>query len=161
MILVAYASKHGSSKEVAEHIAKRLQEKGQKAEAKPAAEIKDLGKPDAVVIGSGLYQGAWLPEATAFARKNQAVLATVPTWLFSVGPLGKDVKDDKEQPVELAELRDRLKPRHHVVFRGVLDYGKLDHGERMTMKAAGASEGDFREWDAITAWADGIAKALG
>ena len=156
MILVAYDSKYGSTKEVAEHIAKRLREKGKQADAKSAAEIKDLGQPEAVVIGSGLYDGAWLPGATAFARKHEAALAKVPTWLFSVGPLGKDAKVDGAQPAELA----RLHPRDHIVFRGALDYKKLDTNDRKAMESAGASEGDFREWNAITTWTDGIAKEL-
>ena len=157
MILIAYASKHGATREIAEWIAQRLQKSGKQAEVKPAGQVADLGKPEAVIVGSSLYNGGWLPEATTFVRKNAAALSQIPTWLFSVGPLASDVKDDEEQPVELAEFRDKIGPKHHAVFHGTLDHSKLDRSERMTMKAAGAPEGDFRDWNAIGAWVDTLA----
>ena len=159
MILIAYASKYGATREVAERIAERLQKSGQQAEAKAVAQIADLGKPDAVIVGSGLYNGGWLPEATAFVRKNTSALSGIPTWLFSVGPLATDVNDE-EQPIELAEFRDKIGAKQHTVFHGALDHKKLDRNDRITMKAAGAPEGDFRDWNAIGAWADQIAKSL-
>jgi len=70
------------------------------------------------------------------------------------------VKDDEEQPIELAEFRDKIGESHHVVFHGALTHSKLDRSDRMTMKAAGAAEGDFRNWDAIAAWVDGIATSV-
>ena len=158
MILIAYASKYGATREVAERIAQRLQKAGRQAEAKPVAEIADLGKPEAVIVGSGLYQGGWLPEATTFVRKNASALSRIPTWLFSVGPLATDVTDE-EHPIELAEFRDKISHKHHAVFHGALHHSKLDRGDRIAMKAAGAPEGDFRDWEAIGAWADQIAKS--
>ena len=159
MILIAYASKYGSTREVAERIAQRLQKSGKQAEVKPVGQVADLGKAEAVIVGSALYQGGWLPEATAFVRKNATALSRIPTWLFSVGPLASDVKDDEEQPIELAEFRDKIGESHHVVFHGALNHSKLDRSDRMTMKAAGAPEGDYRNWDAIAAWVDGIASS--
>jgi len=158
MILIAYASKYGATREVAEKIAQRLQKAGKQAEAKSVKEIADLGKPEGVIVGSALYQGGWLPEATAFVRKNAAALSRIPTWLFSVGPLATEV-DDEEQPIELAEFRDKIAHKHHAVFHGALDHSKLDRSDRITMKAAGARDGDFRDWDAIGAWVDQIAKS--
>ena len=160
MILIAYASKYGATREVAERIAQRLQKSGQQAEVKPVARITDLGTPEAVIVGSALYQGGWLPEATTFVRKHATALSPIPTWLFSVGPLATDVKDDEEQPIELAEFRDKIGESHHTVFHGALDHSKLDRKDRMTMKSAGAPQGDFRDWDAIAAWVDGIDKSL-
>jgi len=159
MILIAYASKYGATREVAERIAQRLQKAGKQAEAKSVKEIADLGKPEGVIVGSALYQGGWLPEATTFVRKNATALSHIPTWLFSVGPLAKEVEDE-EQPVELAEFRDKIAHKHHAVFHGALDHTKLDRSDRITMKAAGAPQGDFRNWDAIGTWVDQIAKSL-
>jgi menaquinone-dependent protoporphyrinogen oxidase len=159
MILIAYASKYGATREVAEKIAQRLQKSGKQAEAKSVTEITDLGKPEGVIVGSALYQGGWLPEATTFVRKNATALSRIPTWLFSVGPLATDVRDE-EQPIELPEFRDKIGLKHHTVFHGKLDQSKLDRSDRITMKAAGAREGDFRDWDAIGSWADQIAKSL-
>lgn len=160
MIVIAYASKYGSTEEVAKRIAQRLQQSGKEVAVKPAAQIADLGKPEAVIVGSALYQGGWLPDATTFVRKNAGALSHIPTWLFSVGPLDTDVKDDEEQPIELAEFRKKIGDGHHAVFHGALKHDKLDRSDRMTMKAAGAHEGDFRDWNAIAAWVDGIAESL-
>src|SRR5262252_5869887 len=107
MILIAYAIMYGATLEVAERIAKRLQKTGTQVEVKPVSQIGDVGEAEAVIVGSGLYQGGWIPEATAFVRKNANALSKIPTWLFSVGPLATEVKDE-EQPIELAEFRDKI-----------------------------------------------------
>ena len=70
--------------------------------------VADLGKPEAVIVGSALYQVGWLPEATTFVQENAAALSRIPTCLFSVGPLATDMKDDEEQPIELATFRDKI-----------------------------------------------------
>ena len=161
MILVAYASKHGSTEGIAARIAERLVARGREAQARPVDAIDDLGSPEALVLGSAIYAGSWMKEAVEFAQNHAGALAGVPVWLFSSGPLGTDVQDEEEQPRQLAELREALDPREHRVFFGALDRSKLGFAERMMMKAVKAPEGDFRDWDAIAAWADGIADALG
>ena len=160
MIVVAYASKHGSTEGIAAAIAKRLQERGHESLARPVDEVDDLGNVDAVVLGSGVYAGSWLKDATAFVERHGDALARVPVWLFSSGPLGEQVVDHEEQPRQLAELRERLSPRDHKVFYGALDRSKLSFPERMIVKAVKAPDGDFREWDVIAAWADTIADEL-
>jgi menaquinone-dependent protoporphyrinogen oxidase len=161
MILVAYASKHGATEGIATRIAERLVERGREAEAREVGSIEHLGNFEALVLGSAIYAGSWRSEAVEFAHHHASRLADVPVWLFSSGPLGTDVEDEEEQPRQLAELREMLHPRDHRVFFGALDRSKLSFGERMIAKAVKAPEGDFRDWDAIAAWADGIADALG
>jgi menaquinone-dependent protoporphyrinogen oxidase len=160
MILVAYASKHGGTEGIATFIAERLTERGLQAEARPVDRIPDLGQPEAVVLGSAVYAGSWMKEAVEFAQRHGDALAEVPVWLFSSGPLGDQVQDEEQQPKQLGELRERLHPREHQVFFGALDTKKLGFAERMIVKAVKAPEGDFRDWDAIGAWADRIADAL-
>jgi menaquinone-dependent protoporphyrinogen oxidase len=101
-----------------------------------------------------------MKEATDFAEVNTDVLSRLPVWLFSSGPLGTEVEDDEEQPRQLAELTERLQPRAHRMFFGALDRNKLGFGERMMVKAVKAPDGDFRDWNAISAWADEIAREL-
>ncbi|HSL10832.1 MAG TPA: flavodoxin domain-containing protein [Actinomycetota bacterium] len=161
MIVVAYASKHGSTEGIAVAIADRLQERGHRSIARPVEALDDLADADAVVLGSGVYAGSWLKDATAFVERHRDALARVPVWLFSSGPLGEQVVDDEEQPRQLAELREALSPRDHKVFFGALDRSKLSFPERMIVKAVKAPDGDFRDWDAIAAWADSIADDLG
>ena len=160
MILVAYASKHGSTQGIAEHIARRLSELGLEAEARSVEAVHDLGTPDAVILGSAVYAGSWMKEATEFAHRFGDVLSSVPVWLFTSGPLGEHVDDAEEQPRQLEELRGTLRPRGHEIFFGALTREQLSFGERMIAKAVKAPEGDFRDWDAIAAWADTIADEL-
>jgi menaquinone-dependent protoporphyrinogen oxidase len=160
MILVTYASKHGSTEGIARRIAERLTEDGHAAEAWAVAEVIDLEGYDAVVLGSAVYAGSWMKEAVDFAWSHEAALNRVPVWIFSSGPLGSNVEDAEEQPRQLPDLRDRLHVRGHIVFFGALDPASLGFAERMIVKAVKAPQGDFRDWDAIDAWADEIAAFL-
>ena len=141
--------------------AKTLNELGQEAECAPVGAGPDAERYDAVVLGSAVYVGSWMKEAASFARGNAGSLAQRPVWLFSSGPLGTDVDDADEQPREMEEIRNRIGPRDHRVFFGALDPEKLGFGERMVVKAVRAPTGDFRDWDDIRAWTEGIAAELG
>ena len=159
-VLIAYASKHGSTQGIAERIAEKLRQLGKEAEARSVEEVSDLGSSEAFVIGSAIYYGSWLKEATEWVRRNQAVLAARPVWLFSSGPLGTEVKDAEPQPKEIAEFRETIRPRDQRIFFGALDHRRLSFAERMMVKAVRAPEGDFRDWQAIEAWAASVARDL-
>ena len=160
-ILVAYASKHGSTQGIAERIAEKLRQLGKEAEARSVEEVSDPGSFEAFVIGSAIYYGSWLKEATEWVHHHQAVLAGHPVWLFSVGPLGTEVQDAEQQPKEMTEFREAIGPREQRIFFGALDHSHLSFAERVMVKAVRAPEGDFRDWQAIDAWAASIARALG
>jgi menaquinone-dependent protoporphyrinogen oxidase len=113
------------------------------------------------VIGSAIYYGSWMKEATEWVRRSRAVLAARPVWLFSSGPLGTEVKDAEEQPKEIAEFQQTIRPRDQRIFFGALDHSRLSFAERMMAKAVRAPEGDFRDWVAIETWAASIARDLG
>jgi menaquinone-dependent protoporphyrinogen oxidase len=171
--LVAYATKHGSTKGIAERIAARLRAAGLEAEVLPVGEVADVKAYDAVVLGSALYMFHWLAEAKSFAGRNRQDLAARPLWLFSSGPFGPEPLDKEGRdkltvsgPKELDELRASLRPRDHRVFWGAWDRRNKPIGfwERMVnlMPAgrAGMPDADFRDWPNIEAWADGIAAEL-
>lgn len=160
MIWVVYASKHGATEGIARHIAERLRASGREAEVRSADAADDLGPPEAVVLGSAVYAGSWMKEAVSFSERHAGTLSGVPVWLFSSGPLGEDVEDEEPQPRQLPELEAALSPRDHRVFFGALDRSKLGFAERMIVKAVKAPDGDYRDWDAIAAWADEIAASL-
>lgn len=166
-ILVAYATKRGATQGIAERIAAKLTALGQQAQTRPAQSVRDLTGYDAFVIGSAAYMGAWLKEATEFVRRNQAILAIRPVWLFSSGPLGTATTDTQgrdlrvvSEPKEFAEFKETIKPRGVQVFYGALDPHKLGFAERMfrSLPAGRAvlPEGDFRDWQNIDAWAERI-----
>ena len=160
MILVAYASKHGSTEGIATALAKRLHDRGHESAARPVDQVDDVAGIDALVLGSAVYAGSWMKDATSFAERHAEAVREVPVWLFSSGPLGEQVIDEDEQPRQLAELRELLSPRGHEIFFGALDRSKLSFPERMIVKAVKAPDGDFRDWTAIDAWADRIADEL-
>jgi menaquinone-dependent protoporphyrinogen oxidase len=159
-VMVACASKHGSTEGIAEAIAERLHQLGHEAVAVRVSDVTDLDGIQAVVLGSAVYAGSWLKEATEFAEANAGTLSELPLWLFSSGPLGTEVEDEEEQPRQLAKLTETLRPKAHRMFFGAIDRSTLGFGERMMMKAVKAPEGDFRDWSAIAGWADEIAEEL-
>lgn len=156
-VLVAYESKHGSTKAIAERIATTLDRYDCAAIARPIEEIADPTGYDAYVIGSAVYYGGWMKEAVEFVRDHEGGLARRPVWLFSSGPVGTALPAD---PKEIAILREATKPRDHHVFYGALDRSKLSIGERVVVGAIKAPEGDFRDWSEIENWAKGIAQQL-
>ncbi|MGZ6270174.1 MAG: flavodoxin domain-containing protein [Candidatus Limnocylindrales bacterium] len=172
-ILVAYATRHGATWGIAERIAERLRAHGLDAEARPAAEVRDATRYEAFIVGGAAYMFHWLGDATKFVRRNRPLLAERPTWFFSSGPVGTDTVDTEGRdvlvvsiPKEFAELREAIHPREEKVFFGVIDPGAKPIGfaERFVslMPAAKAAfpKGDFRDWPAIDAWADEIAREL-
>lgn len=164
-VLVVYASRLGATQEIAERIAATLREGGLEATAQAAGDGADDMGADAFVIGSGVYAGHWLTEAVKFVRRNSAVLADRPVWLFSSGPAGTlATKHPPVEPKELADLRAMVHPRDHRIFFGALDRSKVDgsalgFAERVIAKTL-VPEGDFRDWGAIEAWAASIAGEL-
>ena len=174
-VLVAYASKYGSTKGIADFIGDRLRQKGLEANVFEVDSVKDVRDYDAFVVGSALYMFHWMKEAKRFVSKNAETLANHPLWLFSSGPVGTKRKNAQGQdllevsgPKELAEISALVKPLAHKVFFGALDGSRLTGSMGFFYKMARRSqaarnampEGDFRDWKEIEGWADGISEAL-
>jgi menaquinone-dependent protoporphyrinogen oxidase len=159
-ILVAVASKHGSTREIAETIAQELQANGLSVDLQNAESVIKVSNYDAVVFGSAIYAGNWLPEAKRFAETFRTQLAKVPFWLFSSGPIGAENPKPNDDPEMLAASLGGVKPREHHVFVGKLDPGTLGLGERLIIKAFKSPTGDFRNWEAIRDWGRNIATTL-
>lgn len=162
-VLIAYASRLGSTKAIAERIAARLETHGPEATVRPVASVIDLAPYDAIVIGSAVYGGHWLKEATEFVRRHETALAARPVWLFSSGPVGRvAAKVAPVRPAEVLELVGAVHAREHRIFAGALDRAAIDGSElgfadRFIAKRF-VPEGDFRDWPAIDVWADDIAR---
>ncbi len=170
-LLIAVASEHGATLGIAERIAQRLSAEGHDAACRSVSEIRDLAPYDAFVVGSAVYLGRWRKEALEFVHTNRDELRGRPTWLFSSGPLGAEPTDEQGRdkletsvPEDLAELQDATAARDHVVFFGALDpHGLPIIPKIMRLLPAGRRllpEGDFRDWAAIDAWAEAIARDL-
>jgi menaquinone-dependent protoporphyrinogen oxidase len=167
-VLVAYASRAGSTKGIAEFIGERLQNGGVQSEVKGVSAVGDLSGYDAFVIGSALYMYHWLKEARQFVEENRSALAARPVWIFSSGPTGPKPTDSKgrdlketQGPREIDELRKSLDPRDHRVFFGAFYADRIKGAMGFFARAVPKDEqGDFRNWDEIAAWADAIATSL-
>lgn len=163
-ILVTYASKHGSTTEIAERIGEVLREEGLTISIEPVDRVGDLGPYAAVVLGSAVYVGRWRKEAAEFLKNHEEELAGRPVWLFSSGPTGEgdpvQTMDGWQFPENLQDVADRIGPQDTAVFLGAIDPGTLNFLERTAIKKVGAPVGDFRDWYAIANWARSIAATL-
>ncbi len=161
-ILVAFASKAGSTAEVAEEIGKTLTATGAQVDVRPIRQVNDFKGYDAVVIGSAIRMGAWLPEAVQFVKKNQTILAGKPTAYFLVSGYLKTNTPEMRKTVEayLDPVRQILEPKCIGMFAGKMDFHKLSFMDRTLAKAMKEPEGDWRDWEAIRAWAQGLPPIL-
>jgi menaquinone-dependent protoporphyrinogen oxidase len=163
-VLVAYATKYGGTREIAERIGLVIRESNYSVDVIPVDEVPGLGEYGAVVLGSAVYVGQWRKEAAAFLKDNEEDLSKCHVWLFSSGPTGKGDPDELMEgfhfPLSLQPVADRIHPRDIVFFHGILDLKKLGLPEKIVVKGIKAPIGDYRDWDSITSWAQSIVEAL-
>lgn len=157
-VLVAVASKHGATAAIAREIADVLRRElpGSEVEVRDAADPGEMSRFDAVLVGSAVYVGRWLPAARHLVESLRATLPNVSLWMFSSGPLGKPPVpvDDLAGVTRLAAAAGA---QGHQVFSGLLDLTELRWTERLAVRAVHAPAGDFRDHDAIRAWAHEVA----
>jgi menaquinone-dependent protoporphyrinogen oxidase len=160
-VLVAYASKHASTAEIAERIATAMREAGCDAQARPASEVGDLSGYAAVVLGSAVYAKRWQRDARSFARRHADALRGMPVWLFSSGPF-RAVEEHPTAPTPpMAErLAERLAAREHVMFGGRLPTDPGNFVERAMLRNTPPEQRDARDWPAIEAWARAVAEQV-
>ena len=162
-VLVVYGSKHGATKEIAEKIGQVLRDGGLTVDVKDAKQVGSPASYGAVVLGSAVYIGAWRKEAAAFLTDNADALAKLPVWIFSSGPTGegdpKELVQGQLVPPKLEPIVSQIQPRDIAVFHGS-SATKMGFLEKWIVKKVSGAEGDFRDWEMITAWAESIAGAL-
>lgn len=159
-VLVAVASKHGATRDIAEAIARSLREAGIDALAENVEDVTNVAAYDAFVLGSAVYMGNWLEPARRFVDRHGDELAARPTWLFSSGPTGDPPLPSMGSAVNIDSIAATTRAKDHRLFGGTLDRTRLSFAERAVVLAVRATEGDFRDWDQITRWAAGIAAEL-
>jgi menaquinone-dependent protoporphyrinogen oxidase len=159
-VLVAVASRHGATREIAEAIGRELTAAGVAADVRAVEDVEDLEGYTAIVLGSAVYVGSWLQPATAFAVRHGDRLRRLHTWLFSSGPIGDPPHPADEHALQIDEVLAETGAREHRVFTGRLDKHLLGFGEWAVVLAVRAPKGDFRDWEAIDDWSRGIAAAI-
>jgi menaquinone-dependent protoporphyrinogen oxidase len=182
-VQVVCASRHGATAGIAGRIAEVLTSEGIQVLAADAADRPRLADVDGYVIGSGVYLGSWLKDGVRFLEEHASDLSRRPVWLFSSGPLpgssktvaDADPLDAALGPAEgpgsgghkkIAALSATIQPREHRVFLGAFDpKAPAKSMPERVLRLLPRSDsilpaGDWREWDAIEAWARSIARAL-
>ncbi|WP_457030763.1 flavodoxin domain-containing protein [Kitasatospora sp. P5_F3] len=173
-VFVGYASAHGSTRGVAERIASVLGGHGHHVVLEPLNRRTDPRGFDAVVLGSAIHDGKWLPEAVESVRRNADALARCRVWLYSVSLVGertsafrpavarrlRRLKARRRQAELPPELEAAVHPRGQHDFAGAVAPAHWPPVGRLVFGVMGGRYGDHRDWAEIETWADGIARAL-
>lgn len=167
-ILVTFASRFGATAGVAEAIGKTLAEHGLQVDVLPMKEVQDLSTYRAVIAGSAINGGAWLPEAMHFIQTHQAELRSMPFAAFQVC-MTLAMKNGEQYRSQVASwmepVRSLARPVSEGLFAGVLDIAKIpswiDRFKfRLSVFFGVWKEGDHRDWKAIRAWAEILYRSL-
>jgi menaquinone-dependent protoporphyrinogen oxidase len=162
-ILVAYATKYGSTQEVAEAIASTLREGGSAVDFRPLKEVKTLEGYTAVVVGAPLYMFRWHKDAKSFLSRHRQALMARPVAVFAMGPLNDAAKDWQDVRAQLDKELLKfpwLAPVAVEVFGGKHDPAKLSFPYTLIPALKQMPATDIRDWTAIRAWANGLAARL-
>jgi menaquinone-dependent protoporphyrinogen oxidase len=163
-ILVAYATRTGSTVEVAEKIAETLAAAGSSVDVRPIQENPTLEGYSAVVLGSAINGAKWLPEAVQYVREHQAVLRGLPLALFCVHimNLGDDDQSRAKRLAYLIGVRELVQPVDEAYFAGIgMQPDQASRFERWLYQAFKIGpEGDCRDWKMIRSWAGRLAPEL-
>lgn len=106
--LVVYATRAGSTGEVAQVISERLCAMGFDAEVQPVESVSSLSGFQAVVLGSAVRYGAWLPEMTKFIESQRGALAQLPVAIFTLHM--QALGDDRASQTAMQPLPHRGSP---------------------------------------------------
>jgi len=167
-ILVTYASRGGATAGIAAAIGQTLADHGAKVEILPIQDITDVTAYEAVVIGSAIQEGSWLPEAMDFMRTHQAALRQRPVALFQVCmTLAMPGAEKHREFVAswLGPARALVNPVAEGLFAGAFDIHKVPSFAdrlkfRLSMLIGVWPDGDHRNWPAIRTWASELVPQL-
>lgn len=157
-ILVTYASRAGSTTEIAQLIGEGLCARGFAVDVRTITSRPPVESYQAVLIGSAVRNGSWLPEAVNFVAENQLTLKRVPVAVFTVHlhNRGADLQSVTNRRAYLSTVRPLLHPVAEAYFAGAITPAHLSWLERLVVRAAHAPVGDFRDWDVIRGWAENV-----
>jgi menaquinone-dependent protoporphyrinogen oxidase len=162
-VLVSYGTKHGATAEIAEHIGATLRKEGHEVVVSRAREAPDPAAFDAVVLGSAVYMGRWRSDALALLKRLGRQDGGLPVWLFSSGPGADDRPDSGSRwmhPTKVRKAGERIGARDQVVFGGRVPPEPSNFMERSMLRKTPEDKRDARDFEAIAAWARGIADEL-
>jgi menaquinone-dependent protoporphyrinogen oxidase len=154
-VLIAYATRCGSSIGVAQAVGETIAKNGVAVDVNPIKELTGIAGYDAIILGSAVRMGQWLPEAVGFVKTHQSALSQIPVAIFSVHimNMGDSPESIAGRQVYTVPVRDLITPCAEAFFPGQLDASNLSFFERMLGRMVGSPEGDFRDWEAVNGWA--------
>jgi menaquinone-dependent protoporphyrinogen oxidase len=152
-ILVAYASRYQSTKEIAEFIGRQLASQEEfKVSVVAAEEVESLAPYQAVLVGSAIYGEDWLHSASDLVIKHERELAHKDLWLFSTGYVEEGVEPTWDVPASLKNVVERLKPKDNVTFAGRFDSDRMELDDWCMQRDLRDKHLDLRNWDRIEKW---------
>ena len=157
-VLIAYATKHGSTHEVAESVAAHFADIGVEAHTLPAQLVESIDEDQAVVLGAPLYMGRWHRDARAFLRRFRTELASKPLAAFALGPTADEPKQWEEARAQLYRALTHV-PGVEPVTVGL--FGGAIVPETLHFPFSRIPAGDLRDWDEIRDWTHRLPEALG
>ncbi|XBH20663.1 flavodoxin domain-containing protein [Jonesiaceae bacterium BS-20] len=159
-VLVTAASRHGSTREIAQEIAQEIRAAGLECDQLEPKEISSVADYDCVIVGSAIYVGNWMAEARDLLDRTRVELLDRKVWLFSSGLSDTPSKEANSTPALFARMKDvgAVEHRH---FSGKLDVLALSLAERAAIMAARGKYGDARDMEAVHGWASQIAQRIG
>jgi len=160
--LVCYASKYGSTREIAERIHAHFLECDELPKISSIELVDEPEKYDVIILGTAMYRGKWRKEAVHFLNKYEQVLKNKSVWIFCSGPTGRGdpckLLNDRVMPESIINKLQRIDVNQIKIFHGALKVENLSYFERLIIKATKAEIGDFRNWSEIDTWAEMILK---
>jgi len=161
-ILVTYASKAGSTGDVASAIGKTLSINGTAVDVYPIEQVTNIQNYQAVVVGSAIRTGKWVPSATNFVESHKSYLRQIPTAFFTCCmTLHEETEENRQTALDfMTPVSNIVEPVTIGAFAGKMDYDKISFLDQMIIKIIGVPEGDFRDWEKINNWAIDLHPAL-
>ena len=170
IVLITYASIHGSTKEIAERISSIISpqiKSPSTAEVLPMEEVSDLSKYNFVIIGSAVHNFVWIPLGSSWLSTNSAALSKSTVWAFSVGTpfaVGKFAQrmlesDDEERKLTEA-IAQHVKVEGHMLFNGRFLKSHATTKFNLWWRVFGGKFGDFRDWENIDKWAGEVGEKI-
>lgn len=170
LVLITYASVHGSTKEIAERISSVISTRitpPSTVEVLPMDQVSELSKYNFVIIGSAVHNFVWIPLASSWLSTNSAALSNTPVWAFSVGTpfaVGKfaqRILESQEEERNLSEaISKEVNIEGHMLFNGMFLKSHATKKFNFWWRVFGGKFGDFREWEDIDKWAGEVGEKI-
>jgi menaquinone-dependent protoporphyrinogen oxidase len=154
-LLVAFATRYGSTQEVAEAITTTLRDSGAEVELQLLREVRSVTGYTGIVLGAPLFMFRWHKDALGFLKRHRTALMQLPVAVFALGPV-RDPHDEEEWRNSQVQLDEELakfpwfKPVALQMFGGKFDPSSLSFPIRAMSGKAPAT--DIRDWEAIRVW---------